>query len=196
MIFGFNTDVDGKDAVYHVQTEDRGEKNPVIDSIIYIKGKIVDRRRTPYVPSEVTTAQIEEMVRHQHRELVEAIRSGSYSPSGTPLQPSEPAATGYEVQLRNPADLVRGPNLRFEFSLSHKGHATPAGDVSLEARWVLAEMPSATDAVQAEPDGSAIVSFPIPEEQTEAILVVCVRGPLGRQFAKYHVGAARAGADA
>ena len=192
MIFGFNTDVDGKDAVYHVQTEDRGEKNPVIDSIIYIKGKIVDRRRTPYVPSEVTTAHIEEMVRQQHRSLVEEIRSGTFSPSGTPLPQSEPPATGYDVRLQNPADLVRGPNLQFEFSLAHKGTAPAEGDVSLEARWVLDGMPAGTDRVQAEPDGSAIVSFPIPEEQTEAVLVVCVQGSLGKQFAKYRVGAARA----
>ena len=54
MIFGFNTDVTGKDAVYHVQTEDRGAKHPVIDSIIYVSGRIVDRRQTPYVPGEVT----------------------------------------------------------------------------------------------------------------------------------------------
>src|SRR3990167_6424881 len=69
MIFGFNTDVTGKDAVYHVQTEDRGVRNPVVDSIIYVGGKIVDRRRTPYVPAEATQAQIEEMVRQQHKQL-------------------------------------------------------------------------------------------------------------------------------
>ena len=192
MIFGFNTDVEGKDAVYHVQTEDRGEKNPVIDSIIYIKGKIVDRRRTPYVPAEVTTTHVEEMVRQQHRALVEEIRSGTFAPSGTPLPQSEPPATGYDVRLQNPAELVRGPNLQFEFSLAHRGQAPPEADVSLEARWVLDGMPAGTDAVQAELDGSAIVSFPIPEEQTEAVLVVCVQGSLGKQFAKYRVGATRA----
>ena len=77
MIFGFNTDVSGKDAVYHVQTEDRGVKNPVIDSIVYVGGEIVDRVRTPYVPQETDQAEIEAMVRNQHRQLVESIRSGS-----------------------------------------------------------------------------------------------------------------------
>src|SRR5581483_577150 len=59
MIFGFNTDVPGKDAVYHVQTEDRGAKNPVIESMIYVGGKILGRRRTPYVPSELSREKIE-----------------------------------------------------------------------------------------------------------------------------------------
>ena len=82
MIFGFNTDVTGKDAVYHVQTEDRGARNPVVDSIVYVGGKIVDRRRTRYVPEEVTPEQVEKMVRKQHKGLVEAIRTGQFVPSG------------------------------------------------------------------------------------------------------------------
>ena len=62
MIFGYNTDVKSGDVVYHVQTEDRGEKNPVIDSVIYVKGRIVDRRRTPYQPGQVTPDKLQEMV--------------------------------------------------------------------------------------------------------------------------------------
>src|SRR3990167_4595487 len=114
MIFGFNTDVTGKDAVYHVQTEDRGVRNPVVDSIIYVGGKIVDRRRTPYVPAEATQAQIEEMVRQQHKQLLEEIRGGAFVPSGAHAAPQGPPSTGYAVQLRNQTDLVREGQLCFE----------------------------------------------------------------------------------
>ncbi len=78
MIFGYNTDVKSGDVVYHVQTEDRGEKNPVIDSVIYVKGRIVDRRRTPYRLGETTPERLQEMVKQQHRELVDSIRGGTY----------------------------------------------------------------------------------------------------------------------
>ena len=53
MIFGFDTNVPGKSAVYHVQTEDRGVENPVIESIIYIGDRIVDQVRTPYIPQVI-----------------------------------------------------------------------------------------------------------------------------------------------
>lgn len=80
MIFGYNTDVKAGDTVYHVQTEDRGEKNPVIDSTVYVKGRIIDRRRTPYDPGQQTPEQLQVLAKRQHRALVEAIRGGGYQP--------------------------------------------------------------------------------------------------------------------
>src|SRR5258707_12064212 len=97
MTFGFNTDVKVGDNVYHVQTEDRGAKRPVIDTVIYYKGQILDRRRTPYAPGQVTAEQIKEMVTTQHRELVDSIKSGTFVP-GAQLEMS----TNVAVELLNP----------------------------------------------------------------------------------------------
>ena len=188
MIFGFNTDVPGKDAVYHVQTEDRGEKNPVIDSIIYVGGKIVDRRRTPYVPSEVTPELLSEMVRKQHRELVEAIRTGTFVPSGTPAASRD----GYDVRLLNPTDLSRGDQLQFEVSLAEKGAGALSRGVAVDLRWVLEDRVAESHALQAEADGKVVVSFPRPSARTEAALLIRVNGPLGRTYAKFQVHTAPA----
>ena len=38
MITGFNTDVKYKGTVFHVQTEDKGVANPIIESLIYKGG--------------------------------------------------------------------------------------------------------------------------------------------------------------
>lgn len=187
MIFGFNTEAVGKDAVYHVQTEDRGAKNPVVDSIIYVGGKIVDRRRTAYVPAEVTQAQIEELVRKQHKELVEAIRSGVYV---RPEQATKaaPPPTGYSLELLNAEDLCRGGQLCFEFSVRENGKAaalpTPQ-NVSLEARWVIAGAVSGTRTVPVGEGGRAEVAFPIPVADTAAVLLLCAQGPAGKEFAKF-----------
>ena len=97
MIFGYNTDVKTEDVVYHVQTEDRGEKHPVIDSVIYMKGRIVDRRRTSYQPGETTPDQLQEMVKGQHRELVEAIRGGTYVPPEQAPAPTAAAAEKHQA---------------------------------------------------------------------------------------------------
>src|SRR5262245_29991046 len=132
MIFGFNTDVAGKDGSYHVQTEDRGAKHPVIDSIIYMGGgKIVDRRRTEYDPAQVTPKQIEEMVRKQHKELVDAIRSGAYvRPPSADEKPAAPLATngpgympvpGYMIDLLNADDLSLDGQLCFDISVRENG---------------------------------------------------------------------------
>jgi hypothetical protein len=105
MIFGYNTDVPVGDKVYHVQTEDRGVKHPVIDSVIYLKGRILDKRRTDYVPGEVTPEQIKEMVTNQHKELVEAIKSGAFVPGAQDELPT--------VELLNPDTLEENGRLLF-----------------------------------------------------------------------------------
>ena len=48
MITGFNTDVEYNGRIYHVQTEDRGSSNPVIESLVYAGGEVLASVRTPY----------------------------------------------------------------------------------------------------------------------------------------------------
>ena len=44
MITGFNTDVKYKGVIYHVQTEDKGTTNPLIETLIYRGGEILGSR--------------------------------------------------------------------------------------------------------------------------------------------------------
>ena len=44
LITGFNTDVKYKGVVYHVQTEDKGVSNPLIETLIYKGGEILGSR--------------------------------------------------------------------------------------------------------------------------------------------------------
>ena len=48
VITGFNTDVKFRGLVYHVQTEDKGKVNPLIETLIYKGGEILASRRLPY----------------------------------------------------------------------------------------------------------------------------------------------------
>ena len=41
MITGFNSDVKYRGLVYHVQTEDKGAENPLIETLIYKGGEIL-----------------------------------------------------------------------------------------------------------------------------------------------------------
>src|SRR5438093_339781 len=48
MVTGFNTDVQHRGKTYHVQTEDKGLQNPIIETLIYMGGEILAARRTSY----------------------------------------------------------------------------------------------------------------------------------------------------
>ena len=48
MITGFNTDVKHGNRVFHIQTEDKGESNPVVESLVYVAGEILATKRTSY----------------------------------------------------------------------------------------------------------------------------------------------------
>ncbi|MCS7182498.1 MAG: hypothetical protein NZ869_05240 [Thermoanaerobaculum sp.] len=79
MLTGFNTDIEYGGTVYHVQTEDRGGKNPLIESLIYVGGEILASRRTDYrnlLEAGADEGAIRVLMERQHRAIVEAIRTG------------------------------------------------------------------------------------------------------------------------
>lgn len=82
MITGFNTDVKHGDTVYHVQTEDKGVKNPLILSLIYVKGTILDAFRIRYedflASNQFSEALLQKILEFQHRQIVGAIKRGKY----------------------------------------------------------------------------------------------------------------------
>lgn len=79
MLTGFNTDIEYGGTTYHVQTEDRGGKNPLIESLIYVGGEILASRRTEYrnlLEAGADENAIRMLMERQHRAIVEAIRTG------------------------------------------------------------------------------------------------------------------------
>lgn len=79
MLTGFNTDIEYQGTTYHVQTEDRGGKNPLIESLIYVGGEILASRRTEYrnlLEAGADENAIRMLMERQHRAIVEAIRMG------------------------------------------------------------------------------------------------------------------------
>lgn len=79
MITGFNTDVRHEGHVYHVQTEDRGTDNPILESLVYIGGTIVARKKTPY-PRPMTQdpghEALASLLKRQHQVIIAAIKAG------------------------------------------------------------------------------------------------------------------------
>jgi len=81
MLFGHNTDVKVGESVYHVQTEDRGTANALIDTTVYCRGRVLHRRTNNYIDLLPLDSGREDLLRKriddQHRTVTEDIRSGA-----------------------------------------------------------------------------------------------------------------------
>jgi hypothetical protein len=81
MLFGHNTDVKAGETVYHVQTEDRGTANALIDTTVYCRGRVLHRRTNNYIDLLPLDPERESSLRkridEQHRAVTEEIRSGA-----------------------------------------------------------------------------------------------------------------------
>src|SRR5437660_7635560 len=79
MIFGFNTDIKHEDTVYHVQSEAR-ENELLLQTQVFVRGRCVGKRATPYADKAASGGfsdqQREQILRDQHRLVLDAIREG------------------------------------------------------------------------------------------------------------------------
>jgi len=85
MITGFNTDVKYRGVIYHVQTEDKGQTNPLIETLIYKGGEILGSRRLPYadiLKNLEDEAAITKLMEDQHKGMIMEVKRGRFDPAG------------------------------------------------------------------------------------------------------------------
>jgi hypothetical protein len=80
MAFGHNSNVTVAGTTYHVQTEERGPAQALIDTTVYFRGRVLHRRTNRFHDLLPLNAQREEVlklrVEEQHHGVIEEIRSG------------------------------------------------------------------------------------------------------------------------
>lgn len=82
MITGFNQDVPYKGKVYHVQTEDRGKGNPIIETLIYAGGEILASRKSSYADMMETgydETKVIQLLEQQHRRIIVEVKLGKFA---------------------------------------------------------------------------------------------------------------------
>ncbi len=103
MITGFNTDIEYEGQVYHVQTEDKGKDNPVVETLVYTGGEILETRRLPYpdlaASAEYSEERVMKLMEGQHQGLIREICSGQFDPDG-------PKPFGYNIITNRSLDQV------------------------------------------------------------------------------------------
>lgn len=81
MIIGFNTDIKYRDEVFHIQTEDKGESNPTVETLVYHNGEILLSRRIAYshlVKKSDARKRIKSMMKTQHDQVISELKGGKF----------------------------------------------------------------------------------------------------------------------
>lgn len=81
MLSGFNTNVPYRGDTYHVQTEGSGPQNPVITTLVYLKGAILASEKTSYahlLKEENWEEKVTGMMKDRHRSVIKELLSGKY----------------------------------------------------------------------------------------------------------------------
>jgi hypothetical protein len=79
VITGYNTDVQYGGVVYHVQTEDKGLRTPLILSLVYVGGEILAAKRAPYddlIAGGFDEKILVQRLERQHKLICAAVHAG------------------------------------------------------------------------------------------------------------------------
>jgi len=194
MNFGFNSNVRVGNALYHVQTEDRGPAHPFLDTVVYVAGRVVHKRSTSYqdltggtAGGEALANQLHERLSQQHREVMAQLEAGT-------LQLNELAAAAVkvvaaapsealEVRLLNPKSWMEAGNAKLEVELRNKVSEMAIGGADVEAFLEADKKRSAPIRTRADAKGHATVSFPLPSAVAEGTALV-IRATDGEHYAE------------
>ena len=117
MITGYNTDVEYDGVVYHVQTEDKGLRTPIILSLVYRGGAILASKRAPYddlLAGGFDEQILVERLRRQHKLICAAVHAGRIEDLKRMGDRDAPATTGAAREKTSTADQVPEPDRQTE----------------------------------------------------------------------------------
>jgi hypothetical protein len=214
MNFGFNTDIQVGDLVLHVQTEDRGKRNPVLDTTVYAAGRVLHQRKRNYAENLDDPNFNDEVLRKwledQHRTVIEELRSGALvvsipAPKPPPALPAPPAAApapapapapghaptqkDIRVQLTNPASWLKAGSATLVIEVHSRLLGQPVENVQIEVTFEGAQHPVMFMATT-DQQGRAELTFPMPHLGSGgADLVIRASSPGGVDEIRYSLRA-------
>ena len=144
MLFGHNSNVKTGDITYHVQTEDRGTTNALIDTTVYFHGHVLHRRTNNYFDLLPLNGDSEQALKsrldEQHRTVVEELRTGGLHlalPHGEQLPEAPAAASSQNVlllELLNARNWLTGKRATLHVSIRNKENGQGVRQARVSAR--------------------------------------------------------------
>jgi len=194
MNFGFNSNVRVAEALYHVQTEDRGPSHPYLDTVVYEAGRVVYKQSTNYADFAANAAkdkelaqQLHEWLALQHRNVIAQLEAGTLAlrgqekPLTEPLEEEDEADEGLDVRLANPKTWLASGNVTLEIQLRLRNSDEEVGDAEVEAYVERERERIHCIVAQTDAHGVAILRFPMPSEVTDGASLV-IRATDGRLY--------------
>jgi hypothetical protein len=163
MLFGHNTDVKAGETVYHVQTEDRGTANALIDTTVYCRGRVLHRQTNNYIDllplDPGREALLRKRIDDQHRSVTEEIRTGALHlvPPPMPVQ-EKPAAKKTDSAAHSNAVPVPAPALLMELINAKSWLSGKRANLHVAVRKKQNGEPVSSALVTARIDGAAAVT--------------------------------------
>ena len=143
MNFGFNSNVRIGDAVYHVQTEDRGPSHPYLDTVIYKAGRVIYKRSASYEDFAATASaadlaqQLHQRLAQQHHEVIAELEAGTLSLQGRASEHSPATVVipkdGLDVRLQNPKTWFAAGQVTLEVELRDRNSGQEVRGANVEA---------------------------------------------------------------
>ena len=186
MIYGHNSNVTVAENTFHVQTEDRGEANSLIDTTVYCQGRVLHRRTNTYsdlLPLNEDRAQALKLrLDDQHATVMEEIRNGvlqlalpvaaPHAAAKAPVAVDAPssaqsagvgnasgAAAKLEVEILNPKAWLSGKHVTLQIQVRENG----AGLAKARVRVEIEGSAEATDFTgETAPNGKTQIEFDMP----------------------------------
>jgi len=191
VVFGFNTDIKVGKSVFHVQTEDRGPGNPVIDTTIYAQGRVLHKRATSYKEflnsPEFSENTLRQKLEEQHRSVIEDIRSRKlyFGALGAAPPVTESQPSGIAVTLLNPASWLAKGTASLKIEVKSRETGSPLPDAKVEVSMEGALRPLKFQ-VSTNASGQAELTFPMPRlGPAGAELVIRAMAPSGLDESRY-----------
>jgi len=134
MIFGFNTDVKHGDIVYHVQSEAK-EADLLLQTQVFVRGRCIGKRATSYADmssESVSDQQKEQVLRDQHRLVLEAIREDRLDEVMEKRDAAELAATKeLDVQWLNAGSVHADDSLLMRLQVTEGGAGVEGARITI-----------------------------------------------------------------
>lgn len=195
MITGFNQDVSYRGKVYHVQTEDRGLSNPVIETLIYVGGEILASLKTPYgelLKEGYDEARVAALLEQQHKKVVVDVRLGKYAKEKAPQSfgegiitsrsldevileylTSESEGEKLQVEVLDQSPLVEGERGWFNLRATTNISGSPLAGASVEVVLVGSDGRKARlFSGKTGAEGLCTATFPIPPGSGGAVVLL------------------------
>jgi hypothetical protein len=165
MSSGYNTDVRVGDHVFHVQTEDRGPNHPVIDTAIYLQGRVIHRYSTSYehlrASIEFSDDVLHRRVAEQHRYVMDELRAGSLAAEIALATGPVVPTSAIQVRLLNPKSWLSAGNVSLDVETLRRSDQQPQAGVWVEAS-IEGALRDGPRAATSDQQGRVRIEFPLP----------------------------------